>query len=77
MITANKILKAIADHNSVDFVDNYAIFNKTGKNLSQYFDLKNGGYHPNSKGYSMIALNLYEKITEIMKKLNLFYIRLW
>jgi lysophospholipase L1-like esterase len=65
MITANKILEAMANEYSIPFVDNQVIFSKLGNKIPDYFDLESGGYHPNEKGYGLIAKDLYDKITGI------------
>lgn len=57
----NFILKKIAEKFQVPFVDNYIIF-KNLPNLKDY--LWKDKWHPNEKGYKMVAENIHRHITE-------------
>jgi len=62
---ASNILKTFAKNKSIPFVDNSQIFNDLEKNKQDFFEPINVGDHPNTKGYGLMAKNLFDKIIEI------------
>ena len=60
----NKVLRMMAERFDVPFVDNYRIFenfNEEGR-LDEY--ISSDDFHPNDKGYRIVAQNIFYQITE-------------
>jgi lysophospholipase L1-like esterase len=55
----NNIIELVAKKNSINLINNKKNFDALGRNSIEYYEPINQGYHPNEKGYKLMADDIY------------------